>query len=135
MSAVSSGGAGMKRIGVTLAGLVLATTVAAQEKPVLGAGVMASRCSALVASMDETVSVARHPLAGAMLSWAEGYITATNVELGGRGEAQFDLGSLSRLELWAAIYGHCKRNPDHLGVQAAISAMVMLKKIEPEAKN
>jgi len=80
--------------------------------------------------MGDDISVYRHPLAFAMLSWTEGYITATNVSATERGEPMFDLNSLSGLELWASIYGFCKRNPNEVGVAAAIDAMWKLKRVE-----
>ncbi|RUV45347.1 hypothetical protein EOD29_00345 [Mesorhizobium sp. M1A.T.Ca.IN.004.03.1.1] len=111
-----------------LAFLAAVAAAHAEDEASFGSGVMASKCSRLVEGMDDNVSVGHHPLAFAMLSWAEGYITATNMELIEKGEQGFDLNSVTGVELWASLYGFCKRNPDQRGVAAVIDTMGKLKR-------
>ena len=125
----------MKTEMIALSALALLATSAvahSEEQPTVVSGVMASKCSRLIEGMDDNVSVGRNPLAFAMLSWAEGYITATNLDLGEQA-ARFDLGSLSAMEMWASIYGFCKRNPDKIGAAAVIDVMSKLQHFGPEA--
>lgn len=117
--------------GAIMAAALLATPISTngQDDPTVGSGVMASKCSRLVGGMDDTVAVSRNPLAFAMLSWAEGYITATNMALAEKGEPMYDLDSLSAPEIWASLYGYCKRNPDAIAVEAVIQTMVKLERV------
>jgi len=112
---------------IVIVGIIGATAALAEEGRSFGGGVMASKCGHLVEGMTDSVSVGRHPLAFAMLSWAEGYITAINVESVSKGGKGFDLNSLTGAEIWASIYGFCKRNPDEFGFAAVIDTMKKLK--------
>ncbi|MCH4560885.1 hypothetical protein [Mesorhizobium jarvisii] len=124
--------AGAKKMFKWVSGLLIilasGSSAHAQEEASFGAGVMASKCSRLVSGMNDNVSVGQHPLAFAMLSWTEGYITATNMNLIEKGEQGFDFNSLTRAEVWASLYGFCKRNPDELGVAAVVDTMARLKR-------
>jgi hypothetical protein len=111
---------------------VVPGTASAQEELGFGSGVMTSKCSRLIEGMDDNVAVGQNPLAFAMLSWTEGYITAINLTLD-KGEAMFDLNSLTGVELWAAIYGFCKRNPDKVAVGAVMDAMSKLERVASDA--
>jgi hypothetical protein len=116
---------------ILLAALAIPAVAQSQQEPYFASGVMASRCSKLLDGVDDNLALGHSPLAFAMLSWAEGYITAINIDLAQKRKPKFDLGSLSDLELWAAIYGYCKRNPDQIAAKAVIDAMSKLKRIEP----
>ncbi len=91
---------------------------------------MAERCSVLVSTLDDSTNPFGNPIATAMLSWAEGYFTGMNMIIQERSEPAFNMNSLTRIELWSAIYGHCKRNPDHFGMHAVINASTLLERIE-----
>lgn len=105
---------------------LMASQAVAQSEPSFGAGVMASRCSDLTAAIPERTDPGTHALAFSMLSWTEGYITATNLELEGKGEDGFDMNSRTAMEIWSTIYGYCVRNPGEIAVGAAIEAMTTL---------
>lgn len=110
--------------------LALSTTAYAhaQEAAQSVAGVMTVSCKNLTGKFSEGDGLS-NPLAFAMLSWTEGYISATNLTLAGENRPIADLGAVTRTELWASIYGFCKRNPDELGVVAAIEAMKTLPRV------
>lgn len=122
----------MRMVALSIMAVLATSSVGhSQEESTWGSGVMASKCSRLMEGIPDNASVGRHPLAFAMLSWTEGYITGANMNLP-KGVARFDLNSLTPIELWASIYGFCKRNPDQLGMAAVIDTMSKLSRIGPE---
>lgn len=113
---------------LSIAALVLLKVGAArsEEEHYFSGGIMAEKCSRLIEGMNDLTAPSNDVVASMMLTWAEGYITGLNIELGDRKEPRFDMGSKTRIELWSAIYGFCKRNPDKPGAFAVVESTKLL---------
>ncbi|WP_157632655.1 hypothetical protein [Hoeflea sp. 108] len=119
----------MQRISIVCL-LSLASVTLAHGEDVALRGIMTGVCSRIFEGVKETDDL-KNPRAIAMISWAQGYISANNVGRILSGAHYRDIGSLSALELWASMFGYCQRNPTKTGLDAVIHAEELMQSKPP----
>ncbi|MBB6465575.1 hypothetical protein HNQ96_001433 [Aminobacter lissarensis] len=87
---------------------------------------MTGECGQIFEGVKETDDL-KNPKAIAIISWAQGYISAKNVGLVLSGKPYRDMASLSYLEMWASLHGYCQRNPKKSGLDAVIYAEELMQ--------
>jgi hypothetical protein len=120
----------MKRLAPAVLLVTCVATNAHSQKETFSIGVTGMECTKLLSVTSESDSP-RSDMPLAMVSWIEGYVTAMNIGLKHLGQPRYDLGSMTINEIWASLYGFCKRNPDKQVMQGTTEIVDRMKREAP----